>query len=165
MTDFDEIYRRYFKDVYLYMRRLSGDEHLAEEITADTFYKALKSLDSFRGDCDVRVWLCQIAKNSYYTGLKKSKGLESLDDGMHTAEEEKSFTDKLEEKDTAKRIQEILHRIDEPYKEVFMWRVYAGMSFREIGGIFGKSENWTCVTYHRARKMIKERLEEQGYEA
>lgn len=164
MTDFDEIYRRYFKDVYLYIRRLSGDEHLAEEITADTFYKALKSIDSFRGDCEVRVWLCQIAKNCYYTYLQKSKRLESLDTGPDTAEGGKSFTDKLEEKESAKLVQEILHSIDEPYKEVFMWRVYAEMSFREIGRIFGKSENWACVTYHRAKRMIKERLEEQGYE-
>jgi len=164
VTDFDEIYRRYFKAVYLYIRRLSGDEHLAEEITADTFYKALRSVDSFRGDCDVRVWLCQIAKNSYYTHLKKNKRLESLDTTLPTADGGKSFTDKLEEKETAKQIQEILHCIDEPYKEVFMWRVYAGMSFGEIGSIFGKSENWACVTYHRAKKIIKQRLEENGYE-
>ncbi len=164
MTDFDEIYRRYFKDVYLYIRRLSGDEHIAEEITADTFYKALKSIDSFRGDCDVRVWLCQIAKNSYYTYHKKNKRLESLDGKFDTADSGKSFTDKLEQEDIAKLIKEILHSIDEPYKEVFMWRVYADMSFREIGRIFGKSENWACVTYHRAKKMIKEGLEEKGYE-
>lgn len=164
MTDFDEIYRRYFKDVYLYIRRLSGDEHIAEEITADTFYKALKSIDSFRGDCDVRVWLCQIAKNSYYTYIKKNKRLESLDSVHQTADTGKSLTDKLEEKEIANIVQEILHGIEEPYKEVFMWRVYAGMSFREIGKIFRKSENWACVTYHRAKKIIKERLEEKGYE-
>lgn len=165
MTDFGEIYQRYFKDVYLYIRRLSGDEHIAEEITADTFYKALKAIDSFRGDCDVRVWLCQIAKNSYYTYLNKNNKRLEYDDKLTADGEEKSFTDRLEEKDTAKHIQKILHSIDEPYKEVFMWRVYAGMSFREIGSIFAKSENWACVTYHRAKKMIKEGLEEQGYEA
>ena len=165
MTDFDEIYRRYFKDVYLYIRRLSGDEHIAEEITSDTFYKALKSIDSFRGDCDVRVWLCQIAKNSYYTRLQKDKRLQSIDTQLQSDDNGKSFTDKLEEKEATKQIKAILHQIDEPYKEVFMWRVYAGMSFREIGSIFSKSENWACVTYHRAKKIIKERLEEQGYEA
>ena len=148
MTDFDEIYRRYFNDVYLYIRRLSGDENMAEEITADTFYKAIKSIDSFRGDCDVRVWLCQIAKNSYYTCLNKNKRLEVLDDNFSADGNEKSFTDKLEEKDTAKHIQKILHSINEPYKEVFMWRVYAGMSFREIGRIFAKSEN-RCRQYQK----------------
>lgn len=164
MASFDEIYAMYFKDVYLYIRHLSGDEHLAEEITSQTFYKALKSLDKFRGECDVRVWLCQIAKNSYYTHLKKSKKQESLDIKPLAGEEGRSFADKLEDRETAKLIQEVLHSIDDPYKEVFMWRVYADMSFKEIGRIFSKSENWACVTYHRAKKLIKARLEEYGYE-
>ncbi len=164
MTDFEEIYRLYFKDVYLYLRRLSGDEELAEEITADTFLKALRSIDKFRGDCDIRVWLCQIAKNSYYTYLKKNRKNESIDDGFYELADKSSFVDEITTRDEAKLVQKILHTVDDPYKEVFMWRVYADMSFREIGNIFSKSENWACVTYHRARKIIKERLEEYGYE-
>ena len=66
MSSIEEIYREYFQDVYLYILRLSGNEHIAEDITSDTFFKAIKSLASFRGDCDIRVWLCQIAKNSYF---------------------------------------------------------------------------------------------------
>lgn len=164
MADFEVIYRLYFKDVYLYIRRLSGDEHIAEEITADTFFKALRSMDKFRGDCDVRVWLCQIAKNSYYTYLKKSKRLHSFEEALFNVPDQSSTADDVARHDEAKLIQKILHAVDEPYKEVFMWRVYADMSFREIGQIFSKSENWACVTYHRARKIIKERLEEYGYE-
>ena len=72
MTDFEQLYHTYFNDVYLYIRKLSGDEHIAEEITSDTFLKAMKSIDKFRGDCEVRVWLCQIAKNSYYSYIKKT---------------------------------------------------------------------------------------------
>ena len=164
MTDFEEIYKLYFKDVYLYIRRLSGDEELAEEITADTFFKALRSIDKFRGDCDIRVWLCQIAKNSYYSYLKQNKKNESIEDNLYELADKSSFVDELTRHDEARLIQKILHTVNEPYKEVFMWRVYADMSFREIGQIFSKSENWACVTYHRARKMIKERLEEYGYE-
>ncbi len=164
MTDFEEIYRLYFKDVYLYIRRLSCDEDIAEEITADTFFKALKSMDKFRGDCDVRVRLCQIAKNSYYTYLKKNKKLGSIEEQLYELQDKNNFIDELTKRDEAKLIQRILHKVDEPYKEVFMWRVYADMSFKEIGQIFSKSENWACVTYHRARKIIKERLEEYGYE-
>ena len=164
MTDFEEIYRLYFKDVYLYIRRLSGDENIAEEITADTFYKALRSLDKFRGDCDVRVWLCQIAKNSYYTYIKKNSKIEPIDESLYELQDKSNFVDELTKRDEARLIQKILHKVDEPYKEVFMWRVYADMSFKEIGQIFSKSENWACVTYHRARKIIRERLEEYGYE-
>lgn len=164
MTDFEEIYKLYFKDIYLYIRRLSGDEELAEEITADTFFKALRSIDKFRGDCDIRVWLCQIAKNSYYSYLKKNQKTESIDDTSYELADKNSFIDEIARHDEARLVQKILHTVDEPYKEVFMWRVYADMSFREIGNIFSKSENWACVTYHRARKIIKERLEEYGYE-
>lgn len=73
MIDFEQLYSTYFNDVYLYILRLSRNEHVAEEITSDTFFKAMKSIDSFRGDCDVRVWLCQIAKNCYYSYIKKVK--------------------------------------------------------------------------------------------
>ena len=67
MTDFEQIYKDYFRDVFLYVRRLSGgDERLAEDITSEAFFRALRRIDSFRGDCDIRVWLCQIAKNCYY---------------------------------------------------------------------------------------------------
>ena len=80
MTDFEQLYNTYFNDVYLYTLRLSGNEHIAEEITSDTFFKAMHSIDSFRGDCDVRVWLCQIAKNCYYSYRKKSNRIEHVDE-------------------------------------------------------------------------------------
>ena len=70
--EFEQIYSTYFKSVYLYVRQLSGDEHIAEEITGETFFKALKSIGDFRGECDMRVWLCQIAKNTYYSYLKRA---------------------------------------------------------------------------------------------
>ena len=82
----------------------------------------------------------------------------ALPDPSETVEEQ------FVRRDEAARIRKILHEIPEPYKEVFMWRVYADMSFKEIGRIFSKSENWACVTYHRAKKLIKQRLEEKGYE-
>ena len=68
--EFEELYNTYFKDVYRYVLRLSGDSHVAEEVTSDTFFKALKAIHKFRGECDVRVWLCQIAKNCYYSFIK-----------------------------------------------------------------------------------------------
>lgn len=160
-ADFEELYRRYFNDVYLYIRRLSGNEHIAEEITADTFFKAMKSINSFRGDCDVRVWLCQIAKNCYYSSVKNNSRLVSIDEHEPQAlQSADNIEETAENKDSAQRIQAILHEIGDPYKEVFMWRVYAELSFKQIAAIFGKTDNWACVTYHRARKLIKERLEE-----
>ncbi len=161
MTGFEDIYRAHFKDVYLYLCRLSGDEQLAQDLTGDTFYRAFRSMDSFRGECDVRLWLLRIAKNCYYTHCKKtghikiveSTEAESLPDTHPPIEEE------LVKREQAKRIRTLLHDLTEPYKEVFMWRVYGELSFREIGNMFGKSENWACVTYHRAAKMIRKELE------
>ena len=161
--EFEQIYITYFRDVYLYIRKLSNSEHIAEEITSETFFKAMKSIDSFRGDCDIRVWLCQIAKNCYYSYIKKADRTECIDN-VEIAEQGASFEERLFRHDTAMQIQKILHDVPEPYKEVFMWRVYAELSFKQIGQIFGKSENWACVTYHRARNKIKEKLEVYKHE-
>lgn len=166
MTEFEKIYREYFDDVYCYLRRLSGSEELAEEITSETFFKAMSAIGSFRGECDLRVWLCQIAKNCYFTHQKKSRRLESLEDGAlwDLPGEQDSPEERLVRRDEAARVREALHRVGEPYKEVFMWRVLAQLSFRQIGQIFGKSENWACVTYHRAKVMIRSRMEDESCE-
>ena len=156
--EFEQIYTTYFRDVYLYICKLSNNEHIAEEITSETFFKAMKSIDNFRGDCDIRVWLCQIAKNCYYSYIKKANRTECIDN-VEIAEQGVSFEEQLFRHDTAIQIQKILHDVPEPYKEVFMWRVYAELSFKQIGQMFGKSENWACVTYHRTRNMLKEKLE------
>lgn len=166
MTEFEKIYQTYFNDVYLYIRRLSGDEYIAEEITSEAFFKAMRGVSGFRGDCDIRVWLCQIAKNCYYTHLKKSRQTDNIDD-VELSElpfEESTIEEQCMKHEEAARIRTVLHNVPEPYREVFMWRVFAELSFRQIGQTFGKSENWACVTYHRAKTMIKSRLEDKFYE-
>ena len=119
MTEFEQIYHTYFVDVFRYTRRLSNDEHIAEEITADTFFKAIQSVDSFRGDCDIRVWLCQIAKNSYLSYLKKHKRTQHIEDLALGALSDPSETveEQFVRRDEAARIRKILHEIPEPYKE------------------------------------------------
>ena len=157
MSELAEIYRIYFDDVYRYLLALSHDAQLAEELTSETFCRAMRALPGFRGACDIRVWLCQIAKNLYYSQLRREKCLAPLED-CQIAEE--SHEEELEDHSEAARIQELLHALREPYKEVFMWRVYGEKSFRDIGALFGKTENWACVTYHRAKRMIREGLED-----
>lgn len=164
MTQFEEIYREHFDDVFNYIYRLSGNRDTAEEITSETFFKALKAIDGFKGECEIRVWLCQIAKNSYYSFLKKSKRSTGIDsaDIESLSERNESLEEQVINNDQAERIRKVLHLIDEPYKEVFMWRVFADMSFKQIGDIFKKSENWACVTFHRAKKMIIDKMEEDS---
>ena len=159
--EFEQLYKEYFTPVYLYIRQLSGDEHIAEEITSETFFKAMKSIDKFRNECDIRVWLCQIAKNTYYTYMKKHKHVENIDDISESNFfiYENSAEDVICKIEKTQMLRMLLHQLQEPYKEVFMWRVFGELSFKEIGKIYKKSDNWACVTYHRARKMIKKRLE------
>lgn len=161
MADFEQIYKDYFRDVFLYLRRLSGgNEQLAEDITSEAFSRALRGIDSFRGDCDIRVWLCQIAKNCYFTDRKQNSRTELVDDiEQHLQRAEKSPDEILLHNENAQQVKRLLHDLPDPYKEVFMWRTLGEMSFKQIGELFHKTENWACVTYHRARKMIQKGME------
>lgn len=161
----EELYRTYFDIVYRYIRSISQDGSLAEEVTQETFFKALKKADQFRGDCDVRVWLCQIAKNTLYDHLKKQKKQLLGDEKLEKAESAggELLEEKLAQRSQAMEIHKVLHRLSEPYKEVFSLRTFGELTFREIGMLFGKSENWARVTYYRARVKIREELEYEDY--
>lgn len=158
----EELYRTYFDIVYRYIRSISQDGSLAEEVTQETFFKALKKADQFRGDCDVRVWLCQIAKNTLYDHLKKQKKQLLGDEKLEKIESAggELLEEKLAQRSQAMEIHKVLHRLSEPYKEVFSLRIFGELTFREIGMLFGKSENWARVTYYRARVKIGEELEQ-----
>ena len=161
----EELYRTYFDIVYRYIRSISQDGSLAEEVTQETFFKALEKIDQFRGDCDVRVWLCQIAKNTLYDHLKKQKKQLLGDEKLEKIESAggELLEEKLAQRSQAMEIHKVLHRLSEPYKEVFSLRTFGELTFREIGMLFGKSENWARVTYYRARVKIREELEYEDY--
>ncbi|MBR1972357.1 MAG: RNA polymerase sigma factor [Oscillospiraceae bacterium] len=154
MQDFQEVYDLYFKDVYKYSLSLCRDPGLAEEITQETFFKALRNIDSFRGQCRLYVWLCQIAKNTYFTYSQK-RGRSAPEQELSSGE---TLEDRLLTQESAFEIHKLLHRLPEPYKEVFSLRVFGELSFQQIGLLFGKTESWARVTYHRARMKIKEEM-------
>ena len=159
MSDFETIYRSYFTDVELYLRAICRDNHLAEELTEQVFFQALKNLDKFRGDSDIRTWLCAMGKNCYLTHLRKTKQLEPLEE-MQIPDPRQNLEEILADKEQAIAIHRVLHALPEPYKEVFSLRVFGQLSFEDIGGLFGRTANWACVTYHRARRKIQEQMEE-----
>ena len=163
--ELEEIYKTYFQDVYYFVLAMNKDPHIAEEITQETFFKALEKIDQFRGDCDVRVWLCQIAKNTLYDHLKKQKKQLSGNEQLETAESHggEIFEEKLAQRSQAMEIHKVLHSLSEPYKEVFSLRTFGELKFSEIGMLFGKSENWARVTYYRARVKIREELEYEDH--
>ena len=155
----DIVFEQYYEDVFRFLRGLSADEHLAEELTQETFYRALKSVDSYRGEADMRIWLCSIAKNLYYTQYKKQKRLATEEDIEEYQAEDKNFLDIIADRETALQIHRILHELQEPYKEVFSLRIFGELPFKDIGALFGKSQHWACVTYHRAKERIREEME------
>lgn len=157
VTEFEEIYSEYFKDVYRYVLCLSKNESIAEDITQETFFKALKNIDSFKGNCKMSVWLCQIAKNSYFSYLKKKQNnFESVEDIADVFDS--GFEQILVDDESVFEIHKILHNLEEPYKEVFTLRFFGDLSFSKIAELFGKTESWARVTYHRARIKLKEKL-------
>ena len=163
MTDgeFENIYKTYFEDIYRYILILSRNRHIAEDIASETFFKAMCSIDSFRGACGIRSWLYQIARNSYYSYLRKNRKIDLVDELSEQINDGGiSIEEKLELRDASMRIQGILQKLDEPYRGVFMLRTVDGLSFKKIAGIYQKTNNWACVTYHRARKKVKYEMEE-----
>ena len=159
MQEFEELYKTYYPQIYRYLLKLCQDEQLAEEITQETFFKVLKSAKNFRGQCKLSVWMCQIAKNTLYTHLKKKKRLADFPIESLPIETEENLENLVVDKDMALRIHGVLHGMEEPYREVFWMRTFGELSFDEIAAIHKKTESWARVTYHRAKMKIKEELE------
>lgn len=154
MKDFEKIYSEYYDIVFQYVLSLCREEVWAEEITQEAFFKALKGIDTFKGNCKLSVWLCQIAKNTFYTEAKKKQ--RQVDCPLEIIPIEDNYEQKIFDKETAFEIHKVLHQLSEPYKEVFWMRTFGELSFAEIGKLFGKTESWARVTYHRAKLKIKE---------
>ena len=159
---FEDMYQRFFKDVYLFVFSISKDRQIAEDITQETFFKALKEIKNFRGDCSVKSWLCQIAKNLYISQMRK-KSMISLED-MDAVPNQISATNIEQEyiqKENTLSVYKVLHLLEEPYKEIFLLRTLGELEFKEIADVFHKTESWARVTYHRARLKIQKALEQE----
>lgn len=161
--DFDGIYEAYFRDVFLYIKSFSADDHTAEEITQEAFVKALKFIGSFDGSKDIRAWLFTIAKNTYFTYCKRKKLFADLPEDISETslpDQAPLFTEHIADEESAFLICKYLHSMSEPYKEVFSLRVFGELSFEKIAAIFSKSPGWARVTFYRAKKQIIEYMEE-----
>ena len=154
MKDFEKIYSEYYDRVFRHVLALCGNELWADEVTQEAFFKALQSIDTFRGECKLSVWLCQIARNTFYTAAKRRQ--RQTDYPLELIVSDESMEQKLMDQETILQIHKLLHSLDEPYKEVFWMRLFGDLSFREIGVLFKKSESWARVTYYRAKMKIKE---------
>lgn len=153
--DFEILYKEQAQTVYKFLLRLCGDEGIAEDILQETFLKAIENVEGFDNRCKVTSWLCQIAKNTYFDYLRKRKKytLTSFQE-YNLKEETPSLEERIIDSEDAKEIRKIVHQLPEPYKEVFLLRVFAELPYKEIGAIFGKTEVWGRVTYLRSKDMI-----------
>ena len=154
--DFDKLYDAYYMEVYSYAMTIIKNSHLAEEITQEVFFKAIKTKNQYNGMSSEFTWLCAIAKNTCIDELRKQARLQELSDDLPSS----VSVEKLVEDETITlQMHQVLHALEEPYKEVFQLRIFGELSFHKIGQIFGKTETWARVTYHRARLKLQERME------
>ena len=156
---FERLYETCYMRVFSYVMTLTGDRIHAEEITQETFFRAFSRQSSFRGESDEVTWLCAIAKNFFLDEKKRQGRTEPIPE--EETDRGKSVEQTAEDRDTSFRIHMALHALEEPYREVFELRVFGELSFREIGMIFGKTENWARVTYHRSKIKLQERMDEK----
>ena len=145
--------------VFSYVMTLAKDRNDAEEVTQETFFRAISTEKSFKGESESFTWLCAIAKN-IFIDEKRRYARQDDEPSEEIPDTNQGIEEKLTDKASLLKIHSILHQMEEPYKEVFQLRIFGELSFAEIGSIFGKTETWARVTYHRARLKIKERMDE-----
>ncbi len=155
MEDMREVYQRHARTVYKFLLAQCRDPDLAEELTQETFYQAVKSVDRFDGGCKVSVWLCQIAKHLWYQHLRKGKREAPLPPEDLPEAPGPSAEEGLLEKEGRMDLLRLVHRLPEPAREVVYLRAFGGLSFREIGDVCGKTETWARVTFYRSKEKLR----------
>lgn len=146
--------------IYSYVVSIARNRELAEEITQNPFYKAISAKAKFKDKSNELTWLCSIAKNLYYDELRKNRHITDMSEISELPSDE-NIERTVSDSDMAFRVHLVLHNLNEPYKEVFQLRVFGELPFAQIATIFGKSETWARVTYHRAKLKIQERMDEK----
>lgn len=157
MLDIEKIYEENFEAILKYLLCLTHDHDLSEELTQETFYKAVQKISLYKGDCEISAWLCRIAKNLWYDYYKKNKRIIHISDEDLSNIEEATSTDNLVIlEDEKNELYRRLQNIDKTSRDVVYLRITGELSFKEIGIILNKSENWARVTYFRAKRKLKE---------
>ena len=157
MDEFEELYREHFSGVYRYALSLCRNAALAEELTQETFFRAMENMDGFRGQCSLFVWLCQITKNQYLTLCRKRKHLSEEEAPEASGEGPEAD---LFDREDARQLHRLLHGLPEPYKEVFSLRVFGELPFSQIGELFGKSDGWARLIFYRAKNELRRQIDE-----
>ena len=154
MDELTEIYEQNAQQVFKYLITLCRNPDIADELTQETFYQAVRSIDNYNGECKMSVWLCQIAKHTYYKYVDKQAKMSTQ---IQTADPENSLESTIINAENKIEIFRIIHLLEEPYKEIVLLRLLGDLSFKEIGEIHKRNENWARVTFYRAKLKLRER--------
>ncbi|MBQ2775176.1 MAG: sigma-70 family RNA polymerase sigma factor [Clostridia bacterium] len=158
MQQIEEAYKQYADYVYKYLMSLTHNHDISEELTQETFYQAVKNIKKFDGSSKITTWLCAIAKNQLLVYRRKHTAFEPVE-RIAAQDEEQSPEQLLISAEEKSSLYKKLHLLPEPFREILYLRLLAGLSFSEIGEIFGKTENWARVTYYRGKEKIKKETE------
>ena len=153
----EEIYKDNFETVYKYLYCLTHDIHISEELTQETFYRAFKNIYQFKGDSKLSTWLCQIAKNLWFDEIKKkNRKQEPLEENLYIVDEAENPEEKTVSNEARVELYKRIQKLDEKTREVVYLRITGELSFKEIGEILNKTENWARVTFYRGKQKLKE---------
>ncbi len=157
MTDFEKLFNENREFIFKYLMKMTRDVSLSEELTQETFFRAYMNYSALRNKEKASVWLCRIAKNTYFAWYNEQKKTDSIDD-FEAVSNNVGLEDFFAHKELSQKALLCLHELEEPYKEVFMLSAFGGFSLKDISSLFGKSESWARVTFYRAKNKLVERM-------
>ena len=157
MTEFEKLFNENREFIFKYLMKMTRDITLSEELTQETFFRAYMNYASLQNKEKASVWLCQIAKNTYFAWYNEQKKKEPLEN-LELVSDDQNIEETFVQKELSQKALHRLHELEEPYKEVFMLSVFGGFSLKDISSIFGKSESWARVTFYRAKQKLLERM-------
>ena len=153
MQNIEQIYKEYFETVNKYLFCLTRNNDISEELTQETFYKAVKKINTYKGDCKMSVWLCQIAKNLLFDYYRKNKRILDIEEKeLFDIQALENVEEQLILKDEKLSLYRKMQKLDEKTREVMYLRITGELSFKEIGTILNKTENWARVTFYRGKQ-------------
>ena len=157
MQDIEKLYEEYFETVNKYLFCLTHNNDISEELTQETFYRAVRKIDKYKGECKISVWLCQIAKNLWYDECRKNKRtINTREDCLLDIQETNTLEEEVIANDEKMLLYKKMQLLDDKTREVMYLRLSGELSFKEIGIILNKTENWARVTFYRGKNQLKE---------
>ncbi|MGI5973159.1 MAG: RNA polymerase sigma factor [Oscillospiraceae bacterium] len=151
----EDIYEQHAKTVYRYLFSLTSEADTAEELTQETFYQALKRMDTYRGESSPQVWLCAIAKRLWFKELERRRRTAFLPEeslaGMAAPDR---VEEDYETRENRFALYRAIQQLDSDTREVIRLRLAGDFSFRDIGDILGQSEVWARVRFYRGKEAL-----------